>query len=271
MLPKIESPSAWDALSLLNPDYDAKTFSHDGDLMPKDRLKLIHGYGSTALIAFIPTRDHPYTGLFGSGAPYGLVRISLAKAPSVSGTPKLLPGLGLKFFIDGKPSVNVLAMPSLDPQSEFNIFAHSYTTDIAMPSWSILNWLLETQFTRALTHVGQSGGNPRSLSLTQLASQTSLGEVVSSPVEPYALALVPQKDLQNFCETKRYEDFRVQIEGQGVGMTLFEVKAQGAPGGEFITIGTIVARSGFIASSFGDEKLFFKHPPVHMPESLDEL
>lgn len=267
-LPEIVGPSAWAATSLLDASYDSQVFSHPGDIMITGRQKLIHGYGTTALVSFSPSVHHPYTGLLSSGAPHGIIRISFARPPSAN---ELIPGIGLKFFIDGKPSLNVLAMPSLDPQSEANIFAHPYTTDLKAPQWSFLKWLLENRFASALSYVGLGGGNPRSLSLTQLVSQTSMGERVSSPVDPFALVFVPTKELSNLCDSEAYQDFRVQLEGKGKGVPLFEVFAKGSPEGKLVSVGTITATSNFIASAFGDEKLYFRHPPVHVAEGLDEL
>jgi hypothetical protein len=98
-----------------------------------------------------------------------------------------------------------------------------------------------------------------------------MGEAVLSPVEPYAIVFVPTKSLRDLCDLRDELDFRKQLEGKGHGMTLFDVYAKGSPEGKLSAIGTIQARSNFIASAFGDKALFFKHPPVHMPESLDEL
>lgn len=51
--------------------------------------------------------DHPFTGLFESGADYGFIRMSMAGAPAKD---KTTPGIGLKFLRDGMDSANLVAM-----------------------------------------------------------------------------------------------------------------------------------------------------------------
>lgn len=262
-LPDITSPGAWDALSLLSADFDSKAFSHDGDQMIEGRAKLIHSFGTTALVSFVADDCSPFTGVF-SGALFGLVRISLAVPPVDGSTPKLVPGLALKFFVDGKASLNVMAMPSLDGQSEKNIFAHSYTTNVAVPEWSFTGWLIEQRFASALGYVGQSDGNPRSLSLDEMAKVTSSGENVSTPLAPFALSFEPTKELRDLFETRSEDDFRARLEGHGAAIALFDVWAhESVDAPREIHIGKIWATSDFMASSYGDKTLFFKHPPVH--------
>jgi len=54
---------------------------------------------------------HPFTGIF-EGADYGIVRFSAASKPDPKSN--FTPGLGLKFLRDGKNSVNLVAMNSVD-------------------------------------------------------------------------------------------------------------------------------------------------------------
>lgn len=271
-LPPISSPSTWSKLSLLSASYNANAFSHNGDVMPEGRQKLIHSFGTTALVSLVVLPNHPYTGLFATGAPHGILRISLATQPGDDVPKKLIPGLALKFFIDGSASLNIMAMPSLDGQTTSNIFEFAYTTDLKPPTWSIAGSLLENRFRASLWYVGQNGGNPRSFSLNHFSAQTSMGAAVSTPVAPYSIELVPTVDLYRLGTPNKDEDFRVSLEGKGLGEVLFEVVAKGRADQAPVRIGFIVAESNFVASSFGDEKLFFKHAPVRMdPTGKDEF
>ena len=51
------------------------SFDHTGDTMPEGRKKMTHPRGVTFEVAFRPTSDSPYTGIF-KGADSGIMRIS---------------------------------------------------------------------------------------------------------------------------------------------------------------------------------------------------
>ena len=92
------------------------TFKFKGDAMPKGevygtRQKLIHSVGAVGKVKFISNRNHTYSGLF-LGANHGIIRLSSAAQPSK--TQPLVPGMALKFLIDGRESANVVAMYSID-------------------------------------------------------------------------------------------------------------------------------------------------------------
>ena len=114
-----------------------KSFDHISDEIPKerisliaehgfDRVKFIHTYGTIAKVAFRATENRPYTGIYRGGV--GLVRLSLAGPPSALG---FTPGMALKFFIDGHPSVNLHVMNSVNGQGDdHNFFAKSFSNII---------------------------------------------------------------------------------------------------------------------------------------------
>merc|ERR1719460_623376 len=60
------------------------------------------------------------------------MRLSSAKEPSAGGG--TAPGMGVKFFRDGRPSANFVAMYSLDgqPTTDTNFFAHDWNNHIPM-------------------------------------------------------------------------------------------------------------------------------------------
>ena len=51
------------------------SFDHTGDTMPEGRVKMTHPRGVSLKVAFRPTEDSPYTGIF-KGAKHGIMRIS---------------------------------------------------------------------------------------------------------------------------------------------------------------------------------------------------
>jgi hypothetical protein len=93
---------------------------------------LIHAHGSLAPVRFdVVANNLGLTGLFSSGAQYGLMRLSLAGDPA-SG---VSPGFGLKLFVDGQISANLIGMFSLDGQgADYNYFRHQLKTRVRKPT-----------------------------------------------------------------------------------------------------------------------------------------
>jgi len=59
------------------------TFEQSGDIMPTKRTKYIHGVGATGNVRFdLVNHATKYTGIFGKGGNYGLIRLSSAAKPS---------------------------------------------------------------------------------------------------------------------------------------------------------------------------------------------
>ncbi len=137
-------------LKLLSPGHLEKAFTHNGDTMPK-RTKVVHPSGSTILLDWEAVPNHPYTGIFATGSQTVLACMSLATAPE---THKIIPGMALKIFIDGKESVNIMALFSLDGQEQFNNFANGYSTKLAPPKDTFANYLVSLAFKHALHNLG---------------------------------------------------------------------------------------------------------------------
>lgn len=110
------------------------TFDTLGDVMPKSRnwphhqrKKYVHSVGTHGKIKFVPQGDQPYTGIF-KGADYGIVRLSLAIAPSATskGSP-FTPGMGLKFLRSGVDSANLVSMFSVEgTPDDWNFFSKAF-------------------------------------------------------------------------------------------------------------------------------------------------
>lgn len=120
------------------------SFDDYSDVFPGGRTKYIHSVGAVAKISLVADPSSPFSGSF-QGSPHGLIRISTAKAISSS---SITPGLGLKLLRDGVPSANLVAMPSLDGQSDFNIAKFNYSNHLVKPnSWALK--IVAEKFTQA--------------------------------------------------------------------------------------------------------------------------
>ena len=102
--------------------------------MPAGRLKLTHAQGAVALIRFIPTNTdmHDLSGLFRSGADYGIIRYSDVFAPSAE-HPKTQAGAALKFFRDDMHSGNTVLMTSNNGRSSHNFLRDDWSSILDMP------------------------------------------------------------------------------------------------------------------------------------------
>lgn len=247
-----ELPTAYPLASswkLLIPDYVATTLDHSSDEMPQGRMKLIHTYGSVAPVKLVITQENRYTGIFKSGA-QGLLRASLAHP-----LPSYTPGFALKFLIDGKKSVNVFAMDSLEGQgSDRNFFAKPFRTKIDLPSSAHLKMLM-IFFDKALQRYNPQGSSVH-LPLDHMASVNVDGSAVQKPVYPDSLIFVPA--IKGFASSSK-EDLRSQLERLWSNRALYYVFAEDKKGRTLI--GKLVQTGDFISSEFGDKNLFFEHHP----------
>jgi|GEM_PF-5186527 len=104
------------AQTLFIPTKLAKTFdpanaSHDE--MPRGRDKAIHLNGAVAEFRYESTRsDHPFTGVLREGG-MGFMRGGFA---GPAGKKESTFGMGIKFLIDGMPSLNIMAMNTVVDQ-----------------------------------------------------------------------------------------------------------------------------------------------------------
>ena len=104
------------------------TFHISSDVR-EERTKSFHTFGVTGAAHFEADVDpsSPYTGLFVTGGP-ALIRLSIAADKSM-----YTPGAALKFFIDGKPSVNMHAIPNLDALKTYDFFEQDFTNKVPIP------------------------------------------------------------------------------------------------------------------------------------------
>jgi len=258
----------------------SQTLTRIGDEFEEPKPKLFHTYGSTAKIVFRPEATTTYTGIFANEA-HGLARFSYAGPVMGVGA---VPGLAIKFPIDGDcPSENLIVMRKLDRQQPLwryfsigsynSVFQNPFTNILPAP-W-FFNLVMRTVRKRFETVVDKGRG--LQLPLDNIASVRPDGTRI--PAErmfaPHRVIFCPSKIARNGSNPKI--DFRVDLaENIPKGTLIYEVLALSPTEEEVLRrkglttveqlipeaqkIGTITTESEFIASKYGDYRLFFKHP-----------
>jgi hypothetical protein len=220
-----------------------KSFDHVSDELPHGRKKLLHPNGSVVRVELVAVAGSSYTGLFQGAS--GLARLSLAGDPKKIG---YTPGMALKFFVDGRPSVNVHVMSSLDGQGDDrNFFAREFTNALKKPRGIALK-LVAAFFSLF--------ADPLHVPMGQLARVDRYGVAVESPSSLAQLVLAPTRDAQ--IDPASTSDFRLELARIPEGSTLYEVWAYDSSS-SLVHVGKLVTRSRFVASEYGDYQLFFQH------------
>lgn len=221
------------------------SFDHSSDEVPEGRIKVIHATGSVAKISFVPAPNHPFTGIYQTGA-LGLARLSLATPPADT---NFIPGMAIKFLISQNPSVNLHVMNLLEGQQEnWNFFAKDFSNQIPHPT----TWTLS-----AIEKIFEWTRTPaNNLPLWHLAAWTSEGRFQGIPVYPERLYFRPSSLVSNLIAESSREDFRESLLKVPTG-PLYEVYAEYR--GKEYHVGTLVLESSILASNYGDKNLFFQH------------
>lgn len=257
----------------------SQSLTRISDELEQPKVKLFHTYGAAAKIVFSPEPSTPYTGIFSDRA-YGLARFSYAGPVSGIG---VVPGLGLKFPVDGDhPSENLVAMRKLDRQqplwrffsahSQNSVFQNAFTN--ILPTPRITNLVMRTVKQRFETVV--IDGKGLHLPVDNLARIRTNGVAVAADKvrAPYRLIFAPTKQVRAASDSTI--DFRDDLARNiGAGTPIYEVFAleesqeiafnrESAAGlenllGQAKKIATVSTESEFIASKYGDYRLFFKH------------
>lgn len=231
----------------------ALTFDHAHDVYPEGRERLIHRAPSpVAMVELIPSCDSESTGLLQGAS--GLIRLSSASSGGQTF------GLGLKLFVDGQPSRNIVAMYSLAGQApNTNFFQHNFKTRVEIPKWSIGNLINNPLSLIAL----KTGGfifslaqvDPGHIAIDHLGTITRGGQIVANPSTPDHLVLIPAIDVSEKIPPDSKNNLGVDITRNiKKGATLYYVHASS---GKYI--GHLKLTSDFVTSSWADKHLFFQH------------
>jgi hypothetical protein len=243
-------PNIFGNIQALFRDDFSPTVDHISDIIPYDHEKRIHSVGAVATMKFINTHDHSYTGIF-KGTSYAMVRLSSARAYSEFGGP--IPGMAAKFFIDGVPSVNVVAMNAVDGQDSGNFFERNFSNHIS-PTVSFFKSMLFRKFEKASSPAALVG-------LSEIALYNNDGSIEDNPIFPFELILVPNKILRmkHADMDKTDEDLRRVLESIPAGTKIYDVYGRATPSSDREPLGEMIITSKLMYSKFGDENLFFRH------------
>lgn len=244
------------------------------DELPIGRRKMVHPFGAVASFDLVVDPASTYTGVLApSAVVHGVLRASLGGDPNVIG---FTPGVAFKFLLDGKPSLNVVAMHSLMGQkSDTNFFRHPFSnevpephTNVARSSW--LDWAKADAFALAQNIVfapalarGPETPTPNNIRVDHLAMRTADGALVPDAERKHPSHLVfraPQHLISwwDRPEHRRF-DYRDMLGALGAGTVLYEVYGKANAAAPEVRIGVVRTTSAFVASTWGDYRLFFRH------------
>ena len=261
----------------------ATSLDRASDELPVGRRKMVHPFGTVATFDFVKdaapagASDIPaYTGILApGGAPvHGVVRASLGGDPNVLG---FTPGLALKFLVDGKSSLNVVVMNSLMGQNrDTNFLRKPLTNELPDPHAGLdrtsgfLDWAKADSFALGQNIAflpamaqGPARATPNFLHVDHLAVRGADGHVV--PVadrhSPAHLVFRAPKALVRWWDLpqNRGFDYRDLFAVFSPGTVLYEVFAQATAASPEVRIGVIKTTNKFVASTWGDYRLFFRH------------
>ena len=249
VLPPIKFVSVvWKFFQLLRPSYLAVSFNLVSDELPKNRERLIHPNGAVAKVEWVADAGVQMSGIFQTGA-VGLVRLSLAGNPHATRT--YVPGMGLKLFVDGHPSVNLQVMHSLMGQGkDQNFFKENFSNVIPDPPFFL--WLFTLAFSTAKNP-------PTVLSVDHLSCIERDGTTVTPDkiVPVYQIVMMPNHALDIDANTEN--DFREELGKIEENSVLYTLSVRQTKNSDLIKVGTLVTRSPFVSSAYGDDRLFFQH------------
>ena len=251
-----EWPGPVDMLKLTSTRHDRVSLDLASDEMPPGRVKLLHRYGSVARFEWRAHAGHGYTGIFRTGGS-GLARVSRAVKSLAMG----LPGMALKVFIDGRPSVNIFAMPSADRDwTDQNPFSLPYANIIEIGSsrrGQFLRAIFNRLFAGTIRAERARDLQATFLPLDGMTKITPDGADVAEPAHPELVIFEPTAGAR--LSAAREPDFRLTLGELEAGTTLLTICAARTRSSPPEPVGELVITSPFVASRYSDEVLFFQH------------
>ncbi len=255
-----EPPSGFDRRLLFTPGHNRVAVEHVSDEMPEGRVKLLHRYGAVAQVELVILNDLGYTGVFASGG-HGLLRYSDAAGGE---TPEH--SFVLKLLVDGRPSLNLHVLRAEPIHGEVadihDPFQLSYSS-IAAKAETAATKALEVAFdgTAKILHASRLGATE--LPLNHLAEVTDNGCAVSEPRAAFRVDFHATSEARSAYQSRG--DSRLSLGTFQPGMRLFSIHASDTGEGGERPWAELVLRSRFVASAYGDERLFFQHNlgPTH--------
>jgi hypothetical protein len=257
----LSSPGLLDLLALASSSFSGKALTGEGDELEPGRRKLIHSFGAEARLRLVisPRAAGAHTGIFQSGSPCVIGRLSMASKPKVD---TAIPGLALKIFIDGdRPSVNLHLMHSVDSQPGRNFFAHTFS-NILPPAQAFSTRVLSSFFERSAVRFGARDPSPGRLTLEHLAGTLPDGHRIGAPNTPHQLLFKPTAQARAlFDDASVADDFRLRLAKLPAEQVLYDIYTLGEhePAGRARFLGQLVLAAPVVSSRYGDESLYFQH------------
>ncbi len=247
-------------MSFQNMNNKVDTFS---DFAPINWVKYIHRRAVVAKTKFV-VEEPRFTGIF-TGAQCSLLRLSLTFDPSSRG---VAPGLAFKIFRDKIYSANISALYALNGQDQDYNFFRNPLSNIVPTGEGIGAKLVKKIFEKATN----KAEHLKTLDMATFNSQGVKSEKVIDPVQLFFIPIFKNKESISSTE----HDIRQDLLTISSGSPIYEVRALTKEYANIdyskytvpmilnyaeraIKIGTIITTSKFIASSFGDDRLLFRH------------
>lgn len=251
-------------------------FTRSGDVIPSGEVgfKMLHPTGAVAVLRWLAREPNPYAGLLGP-VPAGRLRNVLAR---VSDGRVLLdsnraPGLALKFFLDGMASVDVLVGTSpegIDRSQRFfdgaldNLIAFSHQSGPAQ----LVHDLFQRELARLRDHIPPFAPmRPDYLPVSQASARSDDGSAAPPGPMPLRMQARPSEALRRISAALSPDtDFRDQLAQLQSGDVAFEVwLAPELTAPNWQHVADLVVAQAFVATPFGDQRLFFLHPGALEP------
>ncbi len=261
-LPTLTSPGIWDLITLAKTCFTIRSLTNDSDELDVGHRKLVHAWGAEARFRFVSTKSaRGYTGIYESGSNCVIGRLSMATKPTKTTT---VPALALKFFISGHKSENLHIMNSTSGQKSHNFFEMPFSNIIPPPD-SFAKRLIQKLFRKAAVAFGAKDPDPTHLTVEHLAEIQVDGTTVVTPKSPYQLIFKPTMAAGALMKDATVDtDFRTNLARYPVGQVMYDVyaldegeSADNLP--ESNIVGQLIPTTKIVASSYGDEKLYFQH------------
>lgn len=221
-----------------------RIFDVDSDFRPLGLRRSIHPIGVTAGGEFVPEPNTPYTGVLKTGA---LVYLRLSTA--VPG--QMIPGISVKYLIDGKNSVDTVSIHELGPQKGRDFFLNELLTTIPDAKGAV-------KLGAFLFSLAKK--NPTSLSPSNLCQVDRFGHVENSPRIPFNIVYEPTAAVKGLIPPDSKNAFQTDVMNKvPAGTAMYDVYAIAKKGGVKVKIGTIRTSSPFLATEHGDHEIFVRH------------
>jgi len=249
--PPTAIPGPWGRRKLFSVGHNRVSFEHASDELPPERAKLVHNYGSVAKVRLHIDEDSPYTGIFCHGG------AGLLRASDATGGGKFTPSLAIKFLVDGKPSLNLLALPTVlrDP-GDHDFLSGAFSNATPAPK-TLDAKLVVHAFERTARSLKGTRLHGVYLPLHHLAQTGPDGEEVAESQVPDRVELHSSEAARSAQD--RSGEWRQALASLPDDVVLFEFRAARTIDTPAIRIGELRLESSFVASRYGDERLFFQH------------